>query len=128
MIGVTRIANGVHSIFEGKIANPLLSLRGFAQPSHMVANPSKLFYGTQMSYIFFRLHHILYTRLCFARQLASIETMNNPLSSHPLAHYEESDDDDGTRVDTYIYFICHFLSCIFICVRLILVGVLLQLI
>jgi hypothetical protein len=35
-----------------------------------VKDPSKVFYGTQMCYLFLRLHHIIYTRLMTARQLA----------------------------------------------------------
>lgn len=35
-----------------------------------VKHPSKLFYGTQMSYIFLRLHHTLYMRLKLARTLS----------------------------------------------------------
>jgi histone deacetylase complex regulatory component SIN3 len=36
-----------------------------------VQDPCKLFYGTQMCYIFLRLHHAMYVRLRAARQLAA---------------------------------------------------------
>ena len=40
-------------------------------------DPCKLFYGTQMCYIFLRLHHAMYVRLRIARQLASEATQSN---------------------------------------------------
>ena len=62
----------------------------------MVYEPCKLFYGTQMAYIFFRLHHILYTRLALARQLAQSES-TNVKASHPLAYLDEASDDENDR-------------------------------
>ena len=39
-------------------------------PASLVKDPCKLFYGNQMSYTFFRLHHTLYWRLVMARKIA----------------------------------------------------------
>jgi hypothetical protein len=51
---------------------------------------------TQMMYIFLRLHHIIYIRLCLARQLAKSESSRS-IISHPLAYLEEASDDEGEK-------------------------------
>ena len=38
--------------------------------SHIVKDPCKLFYGNQVSYTFFRLHHTLYWRFLMAKRIA----------------------------------------------------------
>ena len=45
-----------------------------------------------MCYIFLRLHHIIYSRLAIARQLAHAETVN-ATAAHPLTLTDASDDE-----------------------------------
>lgn len=52
-----------------KIYNGLVTT-SLENPQETVKDPSKLFYGTQMCYIFLRLHHTLYIRLSMAHKLA----------------------------------------------------------
>lgn len=47
------------------------AVRSEEKVSEVVQDPCKLFYGTQMCYIFLRLHHTLYVRLRLARLLAT---------------------------------------------------------
>jgi hypothetical protein len=67
VIGVTpaQKPNEPDVIYDGLVNT------SFNPTSERVADPSKLFYGTQMCYIFLRLHHALYVRLRIARQLAA---------------------------------------------------------
>lgn len=39
-------------------------------PGSSVSDPCKVFFGTQMCYVFLRLYHTIFTRLLFAKQLA----------------------------------------------------------
>jgi paired amphipathic helix protein Sin3a len=87
--GKDRIFNGlVHS--EPVAASTSTSSKGKntttpeAVPT-TVQDPCKLFFGTQMCYIFLRLHHTLYIRLSIAHQLAS----------EASAHYREQVREGG---------------------------------
>jgi histone deacetylase complex regulatory component SIN3 len=58
--------------------------------TELVKDPCKVFYGTQMCYVFLRLHHTLFTRLSLARQLAkefvlSADTSTSVASAPVLA-------------------------------------------
>ncbi len=89
MIGVTQESSGGDVIFEGSV---LLD----AEPAAAVKHPAQLFFGTQMVYLFLRLHHVLFTRLALARQLARAEAAESQggagLSGAHL-HEEDSDED-----------------------------------
>lgn len=50
-----------------------------------VHDPSKLFFGTQMCYIFMRLHHTLFVRLRVARQLAESALQKARARTDPAA-------------------------------------------
>lgn len=58
-----------------------VQLSASAEP---VENPSKIFYGTQMCYVFFRLHHTLFNRLEILQQLA-LDAEKKDLSSNRLS-------------------------------------------
>jgi len=58
---------------------------------HSLNQQSKLFYGTQMCYIFMRLHHTMYVRLRIARQLA-LDAQRSPSGSAFPPSYSESQD------------------------------------
>ena len=103
VIGVHTSDDGrIQSILDGTVPipstppSPPLSNATAPTAVPMVYEPCKLFYGTQMAYIFFRLHHILYTRLALARQLAQSES-TNVKASHPLAYLDEASDDENDR-------------------------------
>lgn len=55
-----------------------------------------LFYGTQTCYLFFRLHHLLCTRLCAAKLLA-IEAIklrtSESAADHPMAKFDAVDEE-----------------------------------
>jgi len=55
-----------------------------------------LFYGTQTCYLFFRLHHLLCTRLCAAKLLA-IEAIkirtSDSAAEHPMAKFDAADEE-----------------------------------
>lgn len=55
-----------------------------------------LFYGTQTCYLFFRLHHLLCTRLCAAKLLA-METIKmrstETAAEHPMAKFDAVDEE-----------------------------------
>lgn len=72
-----------------------------------VADPSKLFYGTQMCYIFMRLHHALYVRLRTARQLAAAAARANRNAPASGAH---TADSEGPGKPVYNYFLGQVLS------------------
>jgi len=92
VIGVSNNATGTaDSVYQGNVTPGTGNLKEKA-----VKSPSKLFYGTQMAYIFLRLHHIIYTRLCFARQLAKSESASMT-SAHPLATMDDASDDEIER-------------------------------
>jgi hypothetical protein len=70
----------------------------------LVHEPNKLFFGTQMCYLFLRLHHIIFVRLTTARQLAGSESKKE-WSNHPLADMDApSDNDDQVRSFLYVQF------------------------
>ncbi len=97
IIGVTQNpTTGADMVYDGLVQSsngPGSSPNG---DNGNVKDPSKLFYGTQMMYIFLRLHHIIYIRLCLARQLAKSESSRS-IISHPLAYLEEASDDEGEK-------------------------------
>ena len=62
--------------------------------ANLVTDPSKIFFGTQMSYIFFRLHHTLYWRFVLARRLANESiAANGSAEVHPMKQFDESEDE-----------------------------------
>ena len=63
-IGVTFDSQGNESI-AGQTRTPTPS-----DASSVVLDPCKIFYGNQMSYTFFRLHHTLYWRFVMAKRIA----------------------------------------------------------
>lgn len=71
-------------------------------PSDFVTDPSKIFYGTQMTYIFFRLHHTLYWRFVLARRLANESLDKVPTDVHPMKQFDEEDDESDAfkTIDT----------------------------
>jgi hypothetical protein len=81
VIGVTpaQKPNEPDVIYDGLVNT------SFNPTSERVADPSKLFYGTQMCYIFLRLHHALYVRLRIARQLAAAAAQVSPTSCYLYA-------------------------------------------
>lgn len=92
VIGVASTAtSGTDTVYQGNVAPGTGNMK-----EKVVKPPSKLFFGTQMAYIFLRLHHIIYTRLCFARQLAKSESASMT-SAHPLASMEDASDDEMER-------------------------------
>lgn len=62
--------SGKHLIFNGAVANAQDGSAADKKKRSFVVGPSKLFYGTQLCYVFLRLHHALYSRLAVARKLA----------------------------------------------------------
>jgi hypothetical protein len=58
-----------------------------------VQQPCNLFFGTQMCYLFIRLHHIIFSRLTTARQLAFTESQN-VWKAHPLSRLDAPEDGD----------------------------------
>ncbi len=56
---------GKDVIYGGLVNENTLSTK-----TYRVRDPSKLFYGTQLCYVFLRLHHTLFSRLRVAYQLA----------------------------------------------------------
>lgn len=79
--------------------------------SEKVADPSKLFYGTQMCYIFMRLHHALYIRMRIARQLAAAVAAAQG-RSHAPSRCDSSEQADTTSdgKPVYNYFLGQVLS------------------
>lgn len=68
--------------------------------SNAVRDPSKLFYGTQMCYIFMRLHHAMYVRLRIAKQLAAAATQSNRYGAGT------QDEEEGpSKRPVYNYFL-----------------------
>jgi len=67
------------------------------QQLHSLNQQSKLFYGTQMCYIFMRLHHTMYVRLRIARQL-SLDAQQSPLGSAFPPSYSETGTGDPTTM------------------------------
>jgi hypothetical protein len=63
--------------------------------SQRVSPPCELFYGTQMCYLFVRLHHTLFTRLAAASNLADDVTAASAKDSsqnpHPMKRFDEDD-------------------------------------
>ena len=74
---------------------------GCPSPANVVADPCKVFFGTQTCYVFLRLYHTIFVRLLYAKQLAMKSTAeylaeagkknaqgypekSNPLKSRPL--------------------------------------------
>jgi histone deacetylase complex regulatory component SIN3 len=69
--------------------------------TELVKDPCKVFYGTQMCYVFLRLHHTLFTRLSLARQLAkefvlSADT-SSAVASAPVLTEETSTGGGGNN-------------------------------
>eukprot|EP01036_Dinobryon_divergens_P031603 gene31603-41035_t len=58
-------ATGKDSIYAGAVP-----VESTCSPDLLVKDPCKVFFGTQMCYIFMRLHHTLFMRLKIAKQLA----------------------------------------------------------
>lgn len=83
-IGVTSV-NNVDVIHGGVVTSSKSQLP--------VKEPCKLFFGTQMCYLFLRLHHIIFVRLCTARQLAKVENQRDR-AAHPLSDLDAPDDVD----------------------------------
>lgn len=106
VIGVTSdVHSGDDIIFDGAVnkasshsstSTPSDHTSGSGSGSGGVTDPSKLFFGTQMAYIFLRLHHVLFTRLSLARQLARDQAAAAP-TKHPLAYLDDASDDEGDR-------------------------------
>eukprot|EP00604_Paraphysomonas_vestita_P001995 CAMPEP_0174819802 /NCGR_PEP_ID=MMETSP1107-20130205/3223_1 /TAXON_ID=36770 /ORGANISM="Paraphysomonas vestita, Strain GFlagA" /LENGTH=738 /DNA_ID=CAMNT_0016033931 /DNA_START=1300 /DNA_END=3516 /DNA_ORIENTATION=+ len=95
-IGVSRTENGKEYIVDINVTNDPQEERVFS--------PSCLLYGTQMCYIFLRLHHTLTLRLAEARQFASETGLKKKKSgSRYLSFLSNSTDtediDDETDLD-----------------------------
>jgi hypothetical protein len=85
-IGVTsKEGSNVDIIHNGAVTSTSSQIR--------VKEPCKLFFGTQMCYLFMRLQHIIFVRLTTARQLARAESLRE-WSSHPLADLDAPEDGD----------------------------------
>lgn len=67
-VGVTVDKNGKNVIYNGLVHETPIG--AFGNDELFVKDPSKLFFGTQMCYVFLRLHHALYVRLRTGYQLA----------------------------------------------------------
>ena len=52
-----------------------VSSTGSPSPTNVVADPCKVFFGTQTCYVFLRLYHTIFTRLLYAKQLAMESTI-----------------------------------------------------
>jgi len=74
-----------------------------------VCDPSKLFYGTQMFYIFLRLHHTLYVRLRIAKQLAAEAQRNQRSGSSGDAEADLIKGADRSK-PVYNYFLGQVMS------------------
>lgn len=90
-------------IYNGLVNNSTSSLTG-----DTVRDPSKLFFGTQMCYIFLRLHHAMFVRLRIARKLAAAATMAN--RNLPTGDAHHTDTDEGRSKPVYNYFLGQLLA------------------
>ena len=67
-----------------------------ASSGSIIKENSSIFYGTQTCYLFFRLHHLLCTRLCAAKLLA-IEAIKlrsaESAAEHPMAKFDAADEE-----------------------------------
>lgn len=70
--------------------------------SNTVKDPSKLFYGTQMCYIFMRLHHAMYVRLRIAKQLAADATQSN---RYGAGTQDDEESSPASKRPVYNYFL-----------------------
>ncbi len=97
-IGVTYDEAGDEYINGMKRSTP-------APGTKLVSNPSSIFFGNQMSYTFFRLHHTLYWRLVLARRIAN-ESFKPGTGSSKTGKVPENmqkyDDINGKRLYMYV--------------------------
>ncbi len=102
------------TIYNGLVNNSAAAAAVAEGTAQTVADPSKLFYGTQMCYIFMRLHHALYVRLRIARQLAAAAatTQANRSASHgsPLYASSTSTAEVDQTKPVYNYFLGQVMS------------------
>ena len=74
-------------------------------PANVIQDPCKLFYGNQMSYTFFRLHHTLYWRFVMAKRIAMSKltedgqrgSVNVPEN---MKKYDHPDDESSSILRT----------------------------
>lgn len=92
--GVDTIYNGLVSTTPSAANTSSSSSAAGATPvsNTVIGDPSKLFYGTQMCYIFMRLHHALYVRLHTAKVLAA-EMQAKRLHFPSSSSADENDTD-----------------------------------
>ena len=101
---------------SGTNSNQDVIMGGLVTSSNLptkINEPNKVFFGTQMCYLFMRLHHIVYNRLTIARQLAISESQRE-WASHPLARIDGPEDADdevySSSVNWMFVFVCWIFS------------------
>lgn len=78
------LKSGQDVVFNGLIERDL-NPKDRKHGTPYVEDPNKIFFGTQLCYIFFRLHHALFMRLRLAKELChEAQTANLPPVHHPL--------------------------------------------
>jgi histone deacetylase complex regulatory component SIN3 len=88
-IGVTKSGQkGQDLIFNGLVQGSEHS----KETEDLVKEPCKVFFGTQMCYVFLRLHHTLYVRLRAARKLAQEMTVSSSGSVPRIQNLDASID------------------------------------
>jgi len=92
------------------IYNGLVNPSSAASGEGIVQDPSKLFYGTQMCYIFMRLHHALYHRLRVARQLAAEAAQTSRSTEHDPHSTGAGANANNTGKPLYNYFMSQVFS------------------
>jgi paired amphipathic helix protein Sin3a len=110
VIGVTPAEKaGEPDIIYNGLVNNAAAAAAAEGPAHAVQDPSKLFYGTQMCYIFMRLHHALYVRLRIARQLAAAAAQASRPGTHSALHTSSAAETDNSK-PVYNYFLGQVMS------------------
>jgi paired amphipathic helix protein Sin3a len=110
VIGVTPAEKAAEpDIIYNGLVNNAAAAAAAEGPAHAVQDPSKLFYGTQMCYIFMRLHHALYVRLRIARQLAAAAAQAARPGTHSALHTSAAAESDNSK-PVYNYFLGQVMS------------------